>query len=340
MDGESSKKLINGLVLGLNGSSVLLVIGSLFLIQIFSVLYGIANGIQINYGTGGVPRQFETFVSQAAYMHEGIFESYVLVVVAIILLETAFMLFLRRTDRTTSGARKYVAMHTAFAVIYGLIFYIIYVNSSQYLNEPYMWAIYLGVALSIILGVALNYIMRMPVDHASALKRTLKVDPARPFSNMLELQEHIFSRLGGHLKVVDKHFNSAALTNFHRLVSDNLKQFSEITIITSTEMVDSNFGRNIADFKKELEANNVGFELRFMDENDKVDQHERMMLDDSVAYKIPPFNIINKRSEHIILIKHEEAQRRFAQLYGRAISFENYSVKKARAPDQDAPAGQ
>ncbi len=340
MDSEDSRKQTNELILVLNASSVVLLMGSLFMIQIFAVLYGVANGAsgQSTYSGVQVATQIQYLVSQTAYLHEGILESYVLTVIAIILLETSFLLFLRRTDRTTSGARKYVAMHTAFTFVYALIFGIIYLNSSQYLGEPYVWSIYIGIPVSLIAGVYLNYVMRVPVEHAGTLKRSIKVDPTKPFSNIMELQDKVFNNLHGHLRVVDKHFNSAALSNFHRIIIDNIKQFNNIDVITSTEMSDSSFGRNLADFKRELELNGVKFELRFMDDEDKIDQHERIMLDDSIAYKIPPFNIINKRSEHIILINHAEAQKRFDQLYSRAINFENYSVKKARANPEQKPS--
>lgn len=339
MDSESSKRLTNTLVLILNASSALMLMGSLFLIQIFALLYGFANGAaaQSNYSSVGISQPFQQIVSQAAYLHEGILESYVLAVIALILLETAFLLFLRRTDRTSSGARKYVAMHTAFTFIYALVFAIIFTDSSKYLSEIYVWAIYIAIPVSLLAGVYLNYTMRMPTEHQSKMRRNITVDPRTPFSNIIELQEEVFRNLKGHLKVVDKHFNSAALVNFHRLLAGSAKQFDKITVVTSTEMLDSSFGRNMADFKKELETQSVEFDLRFMDETDKVEQHERIMLDDTVAYKIPPFNIINKRSEHIILINHGEAQRRFDRLLSKAISFENYSVKKGRDSGEQKP---
>lgn len=336
MDIESSRKLTNALILILNATSMMLILGSLFLIQIFSLLYGFASGVivQGNYTSVSVAQPLQQIVTQGAYLHEGILESYVLIVISLILLETSFLLFLRRTERTSSGARKYVAMHTAFTFIYALIFGIIYTSSAQYLNEIYVWAIYIGIPLAMAAGIYLNYGMRMPTDHPAKIRRNISVDPRTPFSNIVELHDKVFSNLKGHLKIVDKHFNSAALVNFHRLLAGSERQFGKITVITSTEMLDSSFSKNMVDFKKELESENVEFDLRFMDENDKVEQHERIMLDDSVAYKIPPFNIINKRSEHIILINHDEAERRFGQLYKKAISFENYSVKKGRDNDQ------
>ncbi len=332
MDAERLKKLVNALIITLNASSSLLVLGSLFLIQIFSVLYGVGNGLQVlsQYSNAAVPAGLQGLVSQNMYLHDSILESYVLTVIAIMMLETSFMLFLRRNERSMGGARKYVAMHTGFTVIYALIFSIVYMDSAQYLGEIYLWAIYMGMVLSLAAGIAANYAMRMPIARESAIRRSIKVDPNRPFSNMVELQDKIFSNLKGHLMVVDKHFNSSALGNFHRLMIDNIMNFSQITVITSTDMMDANFGKNISDFKKELEHNKVSFEVRFMDEMDKVAQHERMMLDDAVAYKIPPFNIINRRSEHIMLIGHSESKKRFEYLYGRAISMENFSLKQGR----------
>ena len=339
MDSESSKNLTNTLILVLNASSALLVMGSLFLIQVFSLLYGVASGILIesNDTALNAGQPFQQIVTQSAYFHEGILESYVLAVIAIMLLETSFLLFMRRTERTGSGARRYVAMHTGFTVIYGLIFAIIFTDSSQYLTEIYVWAIYIGLVVSLVVGVYLNYSMRLPTEHQAKIRRNLTVDPNTPFSNIMELREKIFGNMKGHLRVVDKHFNSEALANFHRLIVGNMEQFDSITVITSSDMLDTSFGKNMVDFKKELETNKIAFGLRFMDENDKIEQHERIMLDDTVAYKIPPFNIINKRSEHIILINHADAQKRFNHLYNRGISFENYSVRKGRDDEEPKP---
>lgn len=334
MEGEFGKRLSSALLLVTNLSSALMVIGSLFLVQIFSILYGVAGGavLQSNADGSQVAHNLQQLVSQATYFHDGIFESYVLAVIAMIATGIAFIMFVRRFERG-SGNRKYMAMHLAFVFVYILVFAIVYIDSSAYLTEAYIYALYLGIAASFISDLYLNYYYRTQPEHVSKLKRSIKVDPNTPFSNLIELQDKVFSNLSGHLRIVDKHFNSAALANFHRLVSDSIQQFDNISIITSTEMLDSGFGKNMSDFKKELEGSNVGFEVRFMDDNDKVDQHERIMLDDSVAYKIPPFNIINKRSEHIILINHGEAKKRFDYLYSRAISYENYSVKKARDTD-------
>ncbi len=38
-------------------------------------------------------------------------------------------------------------------------------------------------------------------------------------------------------------------------------------------------------------------------------QHERLIMDSDLAYKIPPLNIINKKNEHIVGINGREAWR-------------------------------
>jgi hypothetical protein len=53
-------------------------------------------------------------------------------------------------------------------------------------------------------------------------------------------------------------------------------------------------------------------------------------MDQRNAYKIPPFNIINKRSEHVIKASFRDADRRFSELLNRAIKLENYQVEKDR----------
>lgn len=326
------KNLSNALILLLNLSSIVLIIGSLFLVQILSLLFGFGQGIAVQayYDHGNLSATGQQIVSQATYLHDNILESYVLAVIAIMLFGIAFLVFLRRQEKSAGGAKRYLAMHTAFVFVYALVYFIISIDSAQYLNEPYIYAIYVAIALSLIIDVFFDYVLRLQKEHTTKMKRSLSVNPNTPFSNMVEIQDKIFSKMGGDLKVVDKHFNSTALSNFHRLIIDNLESFKSITVISSAEMMDSNFGRSISDFSKELQSRSVGFEIRLMDDADRVEQHERMILDDNIAYKIPPFNIINKRSEHIIMINRNDAEKRFKYLYGRSINFENYSLKKGR----------
>jgi len=99
--------------------------------------------------------------------------------------------------------------------------------------------------------------------------------------------------------------------------------------------MDSGFNTNLVDFRNELNELGVVLEVKLMDDKDAVQQHERLLMDDSIAYKIPPFNIINKRAEHITSVNVKEAHLRFQHLYDRAIKLENFMVKRAR--DEEKP---
>ncbi len=327
-----SKNMSTALIMLLNLSSALLVLGAVFMVEIFSVLLGIGSGAYFQANLSKIPLQsnLQQLYAAGIPLHYSVLEAYVLAIIGMILLCIAFLLFIRRHDKTVGGAKRYATMHTAFVFMYALVFYIISIDTGSYLAGPYVLIIYGAMAVAILVDLFFDYALRAQRDHVARIRRSLSVDPSTPFSNMVELQDKIFSRLSGELRVVDKHFNSVALSNFHRLMSGSFGNLKSITIVGSSEMMDSNFSRNVADLKKELSAQGVKFEVRLMDEGDRVEQHERLMLDDKVAYKIPPFNIINRRSEHLIMIGRGEAVRRFSYLYSRAISLDNYFIKKGR----------
>jgi hypothetical protein len=140
--------------------------------------------------------------------------------------------------------------------------------------------------------------------------------------------------MSGHLRIIDKHFNSTALANLHRIIEGSVANFTKITILTSGEMLDSDTSGDMVDFRSELSAQGVAFEVRLLGERDAVEQHERIMMDDKLAFKVPPFNIINKRSEHITRISHADARNRFNQLLERSTKLENYMVRRGRDESQ------
>ncbi len=220
-------------------------------------------------------------------------------------------------------------LHSGLVVFYILMIYLILSDFYTSFNQIYLYIVYFGMGLCIMSDLYLQYEIRQPKAE-SKIPRTISIDPSKPFSNVIALQDQLFPNMNGHLKIVDKHFNSAALQNFHRIAEKSMQNFTKVTILTSKEMLDSGFGQYVSDLRSELSGAGVGLEIKLMDDKDTVDQHERIMLDDKIAYKIPPFNIINKRSEHITRISHEEANKRFQYLFNRSIKLENYSVKRAR----------
>lgn len=257
-----------------------------------------------------------------------------ILLVALGLSGASFVLYIKRHEKTNNAISTYALLHSGLIVVYLLMLYLIISTFYGTFVSTYMYVIYAGLVICIISDLYLQYMLRQPAPSVSKtgskVKNTLTIDPSKPFSNMVALQEQLFTNMSGYLRVIDKHFNSAALANFHRLTEKKITNFTKITILTSKEMLDSGFGSNLTDFKTELGEAGVGLEVKLMDDKDTVEQHERIMMDDKIAYKIPPFNIINKRSEHITRINFDEANKRFNYLYGRAIKMENYAIKRAR----------
>jgi hypothetical protein len=232
--------------------------------------------------------------------------------------------------------KTYGLMHGAFTVIYLLLIYVMvsdFYSTLSGFQSLYMALPYCALAICIACDCMIQYSLRFG-PQPTKMKYSIGVDPSKPFSNVMNLQDELFSKLSGHIRIVDKHFNTGALENFHRLMGDSISNFTKITVLTSSRMLDSTFASSITDFRNELSGAGVGLDVRVMDDKDEVEQHERILMDDKVAYKIPPFNIINTRSEHLTRIGFNEAQRRFHQLYSRSLTSENYFMKKAHEADQ------
>ena len=320
--------------------SLMLVAGSIYILKELAILYGVGEGavIQSISDNSNVSASLTYAATQLPVLHRDILESYALLLLSLGISGASFIMFIRRYDRFNATVSQYTMLHLALIMVYLLLLYFVISDFYTYLQSVYIYTTYTGIAICIMMDIALEYNIRYPyASKTSKTLRTLAIDPSKPFSNLMALQDGLFPKMGGSLKIVDKHFNSATLANLHRLTEPSIANFNKITILTSKEMLDSSFGSNVADFRSELSSGGIEVEIRLMDDKDAVDQHERMLFDDSVAYKIPPFNIINKKSEHITRINRGEASRRFDYLYSRALKMENYAVKNARASGVEAP---
>lgn len=338
---QEQKSMKTELLVMLNIGSLILVLGSVFMIQLFSVLYGAATGIVAQSVTDNAPMSaaLETVEAQIPSLHGSILQSYVMAIIALILFSVSFLMFIRRLERGTSTIRKYTMMHGAFTVVYLLLIFIVFSQFYSDFSFIYIDVIYFGVALCLIVDGYMGYEIRVQEQpKRMKMRSSMSIDPSKPFSNVINIQEQLFSNLSGNLCIIDKHFNSQALGNFHRLMAGMESKIKSVSVLTSTDLLDSSFQSNINDFRRELEMMGIKLEVRVMDDKDRVEQHERVIMDDRIAYKIPPFNIINKRSEHINRIGFDEAKRRFDQLYSRAITLENKAVKDARKPGAPTPA--
>ncbi len=311
--------------------SLLLLFGSIYVMNELAIFYGIGAGaaVQSLHDNATLAPSVAIAADQLQTVHQDILEAYVLVLVALGLLAGAFMMLVRR-ERPAEQSR-YVPYHAAMAVVYTLLLYLIVSGPYTTIQNIYMYLTYSGIAVCLGCDVFLEYTNRTRLrSRAPGLRRTMAMDPSRPLSNMLSLREELFSRLTGQVGIIDRHFNSTALENLHRLVSGAPHGFTRITILTSSAMLGSDILGAVSDFRSEMAQDGVAIEVRLMDSKDAEEQHERILLDDRIAYKIPPFNIINKKSEHITTISHDQAARRFGHLYGRATKLENYLEKQAR----------
>ena len=143
---------------------------------------------------------------------------------------------------------------------------------------------------------------------------------------MKVLSNRIMRKLHGEIKILDMHFDTSSLDNLMQLISGHTQQYRQISVLTSASRLGTSFESSYNDFRSELANRNVAFELRVLSTADAAKQHERILMDDDTAYKIPPFNIINKKNEHIVGINHAEANGRFGKLWSEATKFENLKI--------------
>ncbi|MFP3289367.1 MAG: hypothetical protein RXO35_02980 [Candidatus Micrarchaeota archaeon] len=310
------------LLILLNVASIILLFSAVFTIQLLSIAYGTAAGalIQSRQDNMNVTPLLAPSVAKLSSIYWSINESYLLFIIALIIEGIAFLLLFKEGARSRS---RYILMHASLSFIFIALYYIIIASLSVANIELYLFIVAIGIVLVLASDFYLLYLLEsMPRKQGRRIM--ININPSTPFGNALELQEKIFSQLSGNLRIVDKHFNSSSLENLYRLISPYLKNISAIRIITSKEMLDKSFATNYNDLKAELAKNNVEIELRIMNDDVAREQHERFMFDSSNAYKIPPFNIITRKSEHIVKISLSDAKKRYDELYNSSTKIENY----------------
>lgn len=306
-------------------ASLVLMINGIFNIEQFAVQYGIGLGaaLQSNAYNVTVAQTLRPTVIQINTFYQTILESFFLTGIGFAMFVMAFLLLLRGPNRYESYMRRYVPVHLALTFVYVVLLLIIHATFNTEVYTVGLYATYLAIAVCIIFDVYLEYNTSRQ-NSARRFTRPISLNPSTPYSNLIRLKEELFEGLVGDVGIVDKHFNSVALSNLYRLIPESGK-IRSFSIITSKDMLDSGFGRNYLDLKKELENRGIGLEIKIMKEEDAEAQHERFLLDDTYAYKIPPLNIINRKSEHILKMSMKDAKKRFDYLHQDSIKFENYT---------------
>ncbi len=334
MEEGEEEKTYQYLVLLLGMASLVLATATIYVIEMLAVSYGVGAGALVQSKADGmnVTASLLQTSLQLNSIGNAMKEVYIIALISFGMLGAAIVLYIARARRFGALSRRYSFLHTALTVIYIALFFIVLSNFSINYFNVYFLLVYAAMAAAIIIDVYLEFSIsaKSPIGGRSA--SGLRIEPNTPYTNLVRLREAIFSKLHGEVRIVDKHFNSDAISNLSRLLETNNK-LTRLEIISSSEMFDGKFQENFTDFKNEMKLAGVEITFMLMSKEDSVAQHERFIFDDEHAYKIPPLNIINKKSEHIVDLRLGEAKSRFSSLMKNSTKYDNYVVKQARGPE-------
>lgn len=189
-------------------------------------------------------------------------------------------------------------------------------------SGAWVYAPYLGYLLMLTGGVFTLAIHRATPGLA---RGSIEINPDTPYTNIITLSRKMMNKLHGEIRILDMHFDEKAFENLAYMTRRNIGNYTSIKILTKGDRIGKDFEKAYAEFKKELENRAIGLEIRVMGDEDAAAQHERMVMDSEKAYKIPPFNIINRKSEHIVQLEYSGSRKRFDEIWNRSTKIENFS---------------
>lgn len=256
-----------------------------------------------------------TTISSASVIKFALYITYIMLPFAIIMFAVGILwLFSKAFSRMMSISLAFASL--IFILLTALLEANVHFNGALSI----ITLSYIGGIMSFVAGISGFY----EAKSISSKKRLqIEMDPNTPYSNMVLLTDKLVGSLNGRIKILDMHFDTKALDNLSVMFKGHNRNFSEVDLLTKRDRLGKDFEKIYYDFKKELYNEGIVFDLRILDEKDALEQHERLLLDSSSAYKIPPLNIINKKSEHIVGINFRHANHRFDELWARAKKFEN-----------------
>ncbi len=220
-----------------------------------------------------------------------------------------------------SYSKLYKTLLAFVSFIFLLLTAVLQIETVAGLGVPLAWVLYLGGALP--LAASMYSILTTNSHSKKRSVHAIHIDPSKPYTNISIISNRLMKRLSGDIKILDMHFDERSLNNLARLISPSKGTYRSILVATGGERLDEKVRRQLNDFENEMSSSGVHFEIRIMAEEDLKAQHERFIMDDYAAYKIPPFNIINKKSDHIVSIKYASAKNRFDGIWSRATKFKN-----------------
>jgi hypothetical protein len=332
-EGEESKTY-QYLVLLLGVASLVLATATIYVMEFLAINYGVGAGAVIQSLADGrnVTATIQQTVSQFDSLGNAMKEVYLISLLAFGMLASSLILYMTRYRRFGALSRRYSLLHTALTAIYIALFFIVLSNFNVNYFSPYFLLVYTAMGTALAIDAFLEFEINAKSPIGSKSISGFRIEPETPYTNIVRLREGIFSKLHGDVRIVDKHFNSDAISNLNRLLESN-GNIDKMFIISSPEMFDAKFQENYTDFKNEMKNREVEIIFMLMSKEDGIAQHERFIFDEERAYKIPPLNIINKKSEHIVNLKLGEARSRFDELMRNTTKYENYVVKQARGPE-------
>ncbi|MDE1855305.1 MAG: hypothetical protein KGH57_03250 [Candidatus Micrarchaeota archaeon] len=333
-EGEESKTY-QYVILLLGLASIVMATAAVYLMEILSINYGAGLaiiGLANRTNSTAIQSSVTQIAAQIGNIQSAISETYLVAIISFGLIASALILYITRYRRFTPMSRRYTLLHGTLTLVYIALFYLALSNLQINYASPYFLSVFSAIGAALLIDIYLQFTISTKVPSAALPRRGMRIEPGAPYTSLLNLRDTIFSKLQGDVRVVDKHFNSDAISNLHRLLETNLSNISKLEIISSKEMFDAKFNDNYTDFRNELRNKGVELNLMLMSDVDSVEQHERFIFDDKTAYKIPPLNIINKKSEHIVGLRVGEARSRFETLMRNATKYDNYVVKQARGP--------
>ncbi|MCL5239409.1 MAG: hypothetical protein M1286_02975 [Candidatus Marsarchaeota archaeon] len=331
-ENEEASKTYQYLLILLGLASLSMAAATLYVMEVLSFNYGAGVAVVSLANTTNVTSSVTQIAAQLGNLQSAIRETYLVAIIAFGLLGSSLVLYISRYKRFGAVSRRYTLLHLTLTLLYIGLFYLVLSNLQINYTGIYFLVLFASIAVALAIDVYLQLSISSKSPVGSKTRGGIRIEPETPYTNLVTLRDSLFSKLQGDVRIVDKHFNSDAISNLHRLLETSLTNVKKIEVLTSSEVFDSKFNDNYTDFRNELRNAGVELNLMLMSDNDSRAQHERFVFDDARAYKIPPLNIINKKSEHIVGLRVGEAKSRFEALMRNATKYDNYVVKQARGP--------
>ncbi|MEM0106730.1 MAG: hypothetical protein QXD11_00870 [Candidatus Micrarchaeaceae archaeon] len=299
--------------------SIIMLFCSLYIMQNLSIIIGFGNaaialGNLYNINMSGNSLITGIIINMPAYTMSAR--------IAYILFASALTSFAVSTINLFNKYMKRIS--SAIILLTGAIFLLLLtLFESEFYIMPAYIEIAAYVSTVVVISSSISLIFNKKEKNKLKLARNIAINPDTPYSNILLLSNELFAKLKGKLKILDMHFDSTALENLSLLLKKNEQNFSDILVLTSNARTSIKLKKSYRDYSTELANKGVTFMIRVMNDEDSIKQHERLLIDDSNAYKIPPLNIINRKSEHIVKVTQKDAIKRFDYIWNRATKLDN-----------------